>query len=170
MSFTTSLLHFASSDTVVIPKDVTPEKVNASEPISRWQQVASRRRSELVESDPRQGNGYHAVSKPIETNLVNAFINRLHEATVMDEHAAVDEVFNFLDDLLLAGKFEVCDRALAWTDPSSLHPSSVVAFLMVTLRAKGRLPARADFLTRGISAISRKEGRKEAEALLGNYR
>jgi hypothetical protein len=105
-----------------------------------------------------------------EADQVARFLTRLYRVAGEDEHRAVDEVFNFMDDHLLAGRFPVCDLALAQADPEALRPSAVVAFLMVTRRAKEKLPSRPQFLSRGIEALARKDGPVEAEALLGKYR
>jgi hypothetical protein len=107
---------------------------------------------------------------PEETNPVNGFLAQLYEATLMDEHLAVDKIFDFMDEQLLAGHFSVCDQTLAVVDPARLLPSAVVSLLMVTLRAKNELPSRTRFLSRGFKAIAGKEGLAEAEVLLGKHR
>jgi hypothetical protein len=99
-----------------------------------------------------------AITYPIhqeEVNQVDCFLGRLYQATGKDEHQAVDEVFNFMDDQLIAGRFSTCDLVLARVDPERLLPSGVVSLLMVTQRAKGLLPTRPLFLSRGIAALAR---------------
>jgi hypothetical protein len=105
-----------------------------------------------------------------EADGIAHFLVRLYEATSEDEHPAVDEVFNFMDDHLLAGRFSVCDLALATIDPDKLLPSVVVSLLMVTRRAKEKLPSRQAFLSRAVAAVAGRDGLEEAEALLGKYR
>ena len=105
-----------------------------------------------------------------EANRVVAFLKRLYEATRRDEHKAVDEVFEFMDDHLLAGQLTVCEQVFEQADPYELASSGVVSLLMVTQRAKGKIPSRAAFIARAEEAIARKEGLAEAKALLGKYR
>ena len=105
-----------------------------------------------------------------EANRVTNFLTRLYIASNKDEHLAVDEVFNFMDDSLLAGEFSVCERVFEHADPDYLASSGVVSLLMVTQRAKGKIRSRSAFIARAEDAIARKEGVVEAKALLEKYR
>jgi hypothetical protein len=87
-----------------------------------------------------------------------------------DEHRAVDDVFDFMDDNLLAGNFRACDETLRLAQPSKLLPSVVVSFLMVTRRAKPYLPSRKDFIDAAVNDLALKRGKEQAEKLLGKYR
>jgi hypothetical protein len=61
---------------------------------------------------------------------------------------AVDELFEQLDDLLLAGDFESCDRALGCMDEARLDSYTLIAALSVTLMAAAKLPRRNEFVRR----------------------
>ncbi len=105
-----------------------------------------------------------------EANRVTNFLTRLYKKSGKDEHLAVDEVFGFMDDSLLAGDFSVCERVFEQVDPNELAPSGVVSLLMVTQRAKEKIRSRSAFITRAEDAIARREGMEEAKALLEKYR
>lgn len=106
-----------------------------------------------------------------EEAQVSRFLARLYSVAKLDEHRAVDEVFNFMDDHLLADRFSLCELALRRVEPALVPSSALVSFLMVSLRAKPRLSSsRPAFLAKAIEAVTAREGREQAEALLGKYR
>lgn len=99
------------------------------------------------------------------------FLTRIYELSALnDEEKAVDEVFNFMDDHLRAKQFATCAEALRRVEPARVLPSLIVSFLMVTNRAKGKLPSRADFHLRSMAAVAKLRCQAEAESLLGKYR
>jgi hypothetical protein len=56
---------------------------------------------------------------------------------------SLDVIFDFIDDLLLASKFEECDSALAKLPVGRLSNAQMVTLLTATAPAKDRLPARS---------------------------
>ena len=102
---------------------------------------------------------------------IHEFLNKLYLLSeAMEEHAASDEIFNFMDDSLLDEDFDTCNESLNQAEVEKVLPSSIVSFLMVTLRAKDKLPARAKFLQRALEALAQERGKENAEKLLGKYR
>src|SRR5204863_8856403 len=98
-------------------------------------------------------------------------LSRLYKLSAAnDEDKAVDEVFNFVDDHLKDGQFATCAEAMRRVQPERILPSLIVSFLMVTNRAKGKLPSRADFHSRSMAAVAKLRSQAEAERLLGKYR
>ena len=112
----------------------------------------------------------HPSTRQEEADRVTNFTNRLSIASAKDERLAVDEVFDFMDDQLLAGDFSVCERVFEQLDPAALAPSAVVSLLLVTQRAKEKIRSRSAFITRAEDVIALEEGMEEARALLEKYR
>lgn len=83
---------------------------------------------------------------------VPRFLERVYSAA--DEHRAADEIYQFMDDLLLAGWFDICNAVLRAADPKRLAASSIISFLVVTKRATAKLPARALFVVRSSSVLA----------------
>ena len=65
---------------------------------------------------------------------------------------AIDVVLDNIDDMLLAGEFGQCDRALSAVDLDRLDTNLMVCFMSVTLAAKRHLQNRAAF----VDAVERK--------------
>jgi hypothetical protein len=102
---------------------------------------------------------------------IREFLSRLYfMSEAMEEHKASDEIFNFMDDSLLDQDFDACNESLDQVRVDKLLPSSMVSFLMVTRRAKDKLPARAIFLEKAVDALAQERGKEKAEKLLGKYR
>jgi hypothetical protein len=91
----------------------------------------------------------------------------LHELTVLlgqgRTDAALDLVFDRLDDLLLEGRFDACDATLRAVAPSQLPPVVAAGFLAATRAADDRLRDARALLRERIVETSR--GRMSAEAL-----
>jgi hypothetical protein len=99
------------------------------------------------------------------------FLNKLYLLSeALEEHKASDEVFNFMDDSLLDEDFDACNESLSQVQVEKILPSSMVSFLIVTRRAKDKLPARAEFLEKAVEALTQERGKEKAEKLLGKYR
>lgn len=62
--------------------------------------------------------------------------------------ATIDRVIGFFEDSLTDENLDRCDAALRQVDVTKLDPAISLSFLSMTLVEKGRLPARADFITR----------------------
>ena len=62
-------------------------------------------------------------------------LNRIYRMSEEnDEHNAIDVVFDFMDDNLLAGNLEVCEDTLKQANVNKLLPSLIIPFLMATRR------------------------------------
>lgn len=62
--------------------------------------------------------------------------------------AAVDLVFDTVDDMLLEGRIEEVDRLLERIPVNDLAPAILVGFLTITAPARGALGARAALVGR----------------------
>ncbi len=82
------------------------------------------------------------VRRITRTFLDNA--NRLDQRGQTD--AALDIIFDQIDEMLLAGKFNRVDQLLAETTPSDFSVELLLGILTVTLPAKNRLPNRIGFV------------------------
>ena len=66
----------------------------------------------------------------------------------MTDDAEIDRVYAEVDALLCAGAYAKVDALLAATDPLVLPAEVIVAWLVITLAARDRLPSRPDFIGR----------------------
>jgi hypothetical protein len=91
----------------------------------------------------------------------------VHELTALlgqgRTDAALDLVFDRLDDLLLEGRFDACDAILRAVAPSQLPPVVAAGFLAATRAADDRLRDARALLRERIVESSR--GAMSAEAL-----
>jgi hypothetical protein len=103
---------------------------------------------------------------------VALFLDKVYRLCGSDEHAAVDAVYDFMDDCLLDGDFTACDAALLSAEPQKMLDSVILSFLIVTQRAKERLVrSRPTFYSRSLAAISaRTQEAGYATELLGKNR
>lgn len=83
----------------------------------------------------------------------------------MDE--AIDALLERFDDLLLAGRFDLCDELLAKADPVSLGPHLIVSVLSATLRAAPNLREREAFVHRARAHLERVEPGRVGRLLRG---
>lgn len=70
-------------------------------------------------------------------------INKYEEENI--ERKKVRFILSFIDELLLQGKFDVCNEILATIDLNYLSPTCVIAVLAITLSAREELLLRSDF-------------------------
>jgi hypothetical protein len=80
--------------------------------------------------------------------------------------AALDIVYDQIDEMLLAGKVGEVDQRLANADTSRYSVDLLLALLTITLAAKPHLPSRAVFFTRA-DATLRARGEWEESLLVG---
>lgn len=103
--------------------------------------------------------------------MVVRFLEKLYSLAKVDEQTAIDAVYDFMDDRLLAGEFGTCEDTLEAVHPKKLPHSLIVSFLIVTQRAKERLDGgRISFYQKAMAFVTDKYGPDYAEKLLGNYR
>ena len=82
---------------------------------------------------------------------------------------AIDVVFETVNTLLNDGKLAFCDKILLRADVGRLTSTLMVAFLSITLAAKGRLLARHSFYLRVRAALVADRGEARASSLLNKY-
>lgn len=66
---------------------------------------------------------------------------------------SIDAVYDWLDELMLAGKFEEVDAILKRAEPVSFKDITMLAFATITLSARERLPERAGYVARARAAL-----------------
>jgi hypothetical protein len=85
-----------------------------------------------------------------------------------DLQGATDKLFKYVDDLLLAGAFPVCNEVLKRVDAKRLPAALMRSFLTITAAAKEKLPARGAFYRDAFSEMVRLKGDADkARRLLG---
>lgn len=89
------------------------------------------------------------MSLPTLENEVEVFFDGLRNISKYEEgnieRKKVRFIFSFIDDLLLQGKFDVCNEILATIDLNYLSPTCVIAVLAITLPARDELSLRSNF-------------------------
>ncbi|TFH46695.1 MAG: hypothetical protein E4H01_09535 [Lysobacterales bacterium] len=83
----------------------------------------------------------------------------------MNEDDKLDEIFNKVDDLFLAGKFEEADALLSAVDPREIGETLTIGWLTITFAARDRLQNR-DALVARARAYFEAEIPEAAAALL----
>lgn len=85
--------------------------------------------------------------------------------------AAVDLIVDSIDNLLLRGRFDECERVFAEAQPMQMSGAAIVSFLGITLAARMEIPSRVKFYDAAIEAIAYMRGSREAaERLLTKYK
>lgn len=79
---------------------------------------------------------------------VRKFIEPLCIGHVTKPSAIHYTIIEAIDDEFLAGNFHVVDRVLQLADIDRLEENGIVALLSITLCARDKLPARAEFIER----------------------
>lgn len=100
---------------------------------------------------------------------VETFLDELYRLAESDEHKAVDAVYDFVDECLLNGNFSLCDAALDAAMPERMSPAAVIAFLLITRRAKSRLRAREGFFARALDSLNKDPAAAEDALVLRKY-
>ncbi|MEX2174143.1 MAG: hypothetical protein WD872_07260 [Pirellulaceae bacterium] len=83
---------------------------------------------------------------------------------------AMERVARYVDELLNSGKFPECDAMLTAAKADELSAPVLVAFLGITLAARGKLGFRASFYDRAFARVSHESGENEASELLARYK
>jgi hypothetical protein len=99
------------------------------------------------------------------------WLEHLYRLEADGQHdAAVDMVFDNVDDLLRAGSFSACDDLLTVVDVDQLSTWSIVAFLVVTNAAKWLLQTRSAFCERArhrVEALAPARAHRLLSGLMG---
>lgn len=89
-------------------------------------------------------------------------------AAAGDLQGATDRVFDYIDRLLSAESFGVCNAILGRVDVLKLPSALLRSFLTITDAAKEKLPARRAFYDQAFQEMMRLKGHESAQKLLGN--
>jgi len=101
--------------------------------------------------------------------MIETWLNEIYQLDLDDKtDAAIDVLFDHVDDLLSAGEFDQCDEVLKDLDPNRLSNALIVAVLSITKAAGGHLPSRFHFAERSRASLSQRIGPLRIEALLAN--
>lgn len=73
----------------------------------------------------------------------------------------IDAVYNEIDDLLLSGDFKTCNNILSKLNPSELSKALIISYLIVTYRAREKLPERLEFSNRAYRFLKESGGEEE---------
>ncbi len=130
-------------------------------------ELAKLSRSELERVDVRLhqllgGNGDEQVGRRIESFLDGA--RRLESRGAVD--AALDLIYDQVDEMLKAGKFDQVNQLLSTVEANSLSLDLLLGLLTVTLPARCRLPARSR-LFREAETVLKLRGEWEEGLLTG---
>jgi hypothetical protein len=79
---------------------------------------------------------------------------------------AMDSAIDYIDTLLNDDMFNVCDRLLRKVDFQRMPSSLRRAFLMITLAAKDKIPARAALYQQALKMLSDERGAETAKNML----
>lgn len=101
------------------------------------------------------------------TSEISAFLDTVYDFAKRDkEDHAIDVILEYMNNLLVEGQFEACDRILGEVDIARIPPVLMVSFLTITAAAKTRLKNRNTFLKVVRRVVARERGEKAAERLL----
>jgi hypothetical protein len=118
--------------------------------ISRWRPVLEKHAPRVLEKHSKSDAG--EIFQPHEARAPARFEDWLDDVyafvAAKDDERAVELVFDTIDDLLLEGRFQVCDDTLRAVDVERLNPTLLLALLSITLAAKDRLHGREALLKR----------------------
>lgn len=79
-------------------------------------------------------------------------INKFYDTEATDD--GIDEIFDYIDDNLLAGNFHLVDDLLASIDCERLCSTYIVSFASITSgRAKSKLKNREAFIRKAKSCV-----------------
>jgi hypothetical protein len=111
------------------------------------------------------------IAKAGQFHMVDValFLEAVYRLGGRDEHGAVDAVYNFMDDCLQEQEFDICDAALKSAAPEKIPLSVTISFLIVTRRAKPRLPGREVFYARALNAWTAGKDAAENTRALRKY-
>jgi len=115
-------------------------------------------------SDPTSASFAQEDGSAGETS---AFLDTVYDlARSGKEELAIDVIFEYMNGLLVQGKFGTCDRILAEVDIGRIPPVLMVSFLTITAAAAPRLKNRRRFHQFVRALVARERGEKAAERLL----
>jgi hypothetical protein len=113
---------------------------------------------------------YHDHSCQIEdssTSEISDFLNTVYGfAKRGEEDEAIDVILEYINDLLVEGQFDSCDRILDEVDLARIPPVLMVSFLTITAAAKPKLKSRDRFFKVVQRLVAKQRGGKATARLL----
>lgn len=105
---------------------------------------------------------------PITTlGEISAFLDTVYDLSAQEKtDCAIDVIFNYMNNLLVEGKFEFCDRILSEVALTRIPPVLMISFLTITAAAKPKLKNRHRFFSIVQRLIVQERGEKGAQRLL----
>jgi len=101
------------------------------------------------------------------TGEISAFLDTVYDLSARGkEDYAIDVIFEFMNNLLVEGQFEACDRILSEVAIARIPPVLMVSFLTITAAAKPKLKNRHRFFSIIRRLVARQRGEKAAQRLL----
>jgi hypothetical protein len=101
------------------------------------------------------------------TSEISAFLDTVYDFAKREkEDDAIDVIFQYMNNLLVEGQFNACDRILGEVDIARIPPVLMVSFLTITAAAKTKLKNRERFLNVVRRVVARERGEKAAGRLL----
>ncbi len=87
-----------------------------------------------------------------------------HDGEGRTEEEALDTAYDTIDDLLLAGRFDECDKLVGSIDPDGCSTAFLLAILTTTLPTSDKLPQRGKLM--GLARKTFRRRGQGAEKLL----
>ncbi len=110
------------------------------------------------------------VGQDVDRGEIQGFLSQVYGLAQEDaNHLAIDAILGFFDDALLEGDLAKCQEALCAIDPGKLSASMMKTVLVITSKAKARLPERGAFFERAMDTLTAARGRSDAERLLNKH-
>ena len=101
------------------------------------------------------------------TSEITVFLAAVYDLARRDEgDSAIDVIFQYMNSLLVEGRFEDCDRILGEVEIARIPTVLMVSFLTITAAAKTNLKNRGGFFKDVRRVVARERGEKTAQRLL----
>lgn len=106
----------------------------------------------------------HTLAK--ESEEADAAIRQGLQDPAIDSEAALDNLFDTVDELLCTDQYAAVDQLLRETDVANVSLQLLLTLLILTTPAQGRLQAFDDFKERAVSHIFKTQPHRRALRLL----
>jgi len=112
-------------------------------------------------------DGSQPDSHEPEADEIQLFLDRICALIQNDEpRRAIDAIFQEVNSLLVASRFDDCDQLLRRIDLDRIPPLLLASFLTITVAAKEQLPTRAEFYRQVRDRVETQRGVEGANRLL----
>lgn len=153
-----SMLSRSQAERLVIERDGKPVAVVVGIEDCDLDQFDSVVRPDLVEASKQRQR------LPSRTDAFVELADRLTVCGQVD--AALDLIFERVDEMFVNGRFEECDRVLQSVPVSEYTADTLIGLLTATLPAKSRLKSRPDFFAK-VESVLKGRGEMEPGLLTG---